>query len=79
MIEFVEDYLDELFDSDFPKVAARLFNKIDYGNTGVLPSSNFVELVETLGESFHSEYLAGYLQKLDPNESFGLDRFDFVM
>ena len=32
----------------------------------------------TIGEGFHSEDLAGQLQKLDPNESGALDRFSFV-
>ena len=27
----------------------------------------FVELIETLGESFHSEDMAGHLRKVDPN------------
>ena len=40
--------------------------------------SKFVELIETLGKSFHSKDLAGHLRKLDPNESGSLDRFPFV-
>ena len=35
-------------------------------------------MIETLGEGFHSEDLAGHLRKVDPNESGSLDRFDFV-
>ena len=37
VIEGVEDEVYELPDSDFSKAAARLFDKIDHGNPGVLP------------------------------------------
>ena len=53
-------------------------DKIDHRKDGVLPSSKFVDLIETLGEGFHSEELAGHLWKLDLNESGTLDRFAFV-
>ena len=66
VIEDVEDVRDEVRD------------KIDNGKDGVLPSSKFVDLIETLVEGFHSEELAGHLRKLDPNESGSLDRFAFV-
>ena len=35
-------------------------------------------MIETLGEGFHGEELAGQLRKVDPNESGSLDRFAFV-
>ena len=79
VIEYVEDDVDELPDSDFSKSAVRVFDKIDNGKAGVLPSSKFVELIETIGECFHSEELVGHLKKLDPNESVSLDRFPFLM
>ena len=41
----------------------RVFDKIDNREAGVLPSSKFVELVETLGEVFHSEDLVSRLRK----------------
>ena len=78
MIEDVEYDVDELLDSYFSKAAVIIFDKTDNGKDSVLPLSKFVELIETLGEGFHSEYLAGYLRKVDPNESGSLDRFDFV-
>ena len=78
MIEDVEYDVDELPDSDFAKAAAIIFDKRDNGKYCVLPSSKFVDLIETLGEGFHSDDLAGHLQKLDPNESGSLDRFSFV-
>ena len=67
MIEDVEDNIDELPVSDFSKAAAVIFDKIDNGKDGVLPSSNFVDYIETLGEGFHSEDLEGRLRKVDPN------------
>ena len=54
--------IDELPDSYFSKSSAR----VDNGKDGVLPLSNFVVLIETLGEDFHSEELEVHLQKLDP-------------
>ena len=69
---------DELPDSDFAKDAVIIFYKIYNEKDGVLPSSKFVDLIETLGESFHSEDLAGHLHKLDPNESGSLDCFSFM-
>ena len=50
VIEYLEDDVDELPDPYFSKSTARVFGKIDYGKDGVLPSSNFVALVEILGE-----------------------------
>ena len=78
MIEYVEDDVDELLDSDFSKAAAIIFDKIYNGKDGVLLLSKFFDLIETLGESFHSEELAGHLWKVDPKESGSLDRFAFL-
>ena len=64
MTEDVEDDVDELPDSDFAKAALVIFDKIDNGKDGVLPWSKFVDLIKTLGEGFHSEKLAGHLQKV---------------
>ena len=44
-----------------------IFDKIDNVKDGVLPSSKFVDLIEKIGEGFHSEDLAGHLRKIDPN------------
>ena len=55
-----------------------VFDRIDNGKDGVLPFSKFSDLIETLGDGFHSEDLAGHLRKLDPNESGSLYRFPFV-
>ena len=49
IIEYVEDDIDELPNSDLSKAAARVFDKIYNGKAGVLPSSKFVDLIETLG------------------------------
>ena len=78
VIEYVEDYVDKLPDSDFSKAAARVYDKIDNGKAGVIQLSNFVDLIETLGEHFHIEELAGHLRKVDPNKSGNLERFAFV-
>ena len=78
VIKYVEDDIDELTDADFSKAATRLFDKTDNRKDGVLPSSKFVDLIETLGKGFHSEELAGHLRKVDSNESGSLDRFAFV-
>ena len=67
MIEDVEDDVDEIFGSDFSKAAARVFDKIDNGEAGVLLSSKFVDLIETLEYGFCSEYLTGHVHKLEPN------------
>ena len=61
------DDLDELPDSDFPKSVTILFDKIDNGKDGFLPLSRFFDLIETLGEGFHSEDLVGHLHKVNPN------------
>ena len=55
VIEDFEDDVDELSDLDFSKAAARVFDKINNGKDGVLPLSKFVDLIETLGEGFHSK------------------------
>ena len=78
MIEDVVDGVDELPDSYFSKAATILFDEIDNGKAVFLPSSDFVDLIETLWEGFHSDELAGRLQKVDPNESGILDCFTFV-
>ena len=67
MIEDVEDEVYQIHDSDSTKVAARVFDKIYNGKDGFLPSSKFVDLVETLRDFFHSEDLMGRLRKVDPN------------
>ena len=54
-IEDMEDDVDELPDSYFSKDATRVFYRIYNGNIGVLLLSKFVDLIETLGEGFHSE------------------------
>ena len=78
MIEDVEDDVNELPGSDFSKNATGVFDKIYNGEDGVLPSSKFVDLIETLGGGVHDEELAGHLRKLDPNGSGILDSFAFV-
>ena len=78
MIEDVEDGVNELPDSDFVKAAEIIFDVIYNGTDDVLPLSNFVDFIETLGEVFHSEELAGHLRKVDPNESGSFDSFVFV-
>ena len=55
LIKDVEDDIYELPDSDFSKDAAIIIDKIDNGKYGVLPSPKFVDLIETLGEVFHSD------------------------
>ena len=67
VIEDVEDDIDELPDSYFSKSSARVFHEIYHGKYGVLTSSKFVDLIETLGAGVHGEDLAGQLRKLDPN------------
>ena len=74
----MEDDVDELPDSDFSKSATRVFDKIDNRKDGVLPSSKSVDVIETIGEGFHIEELAGQLWKVNPNESGSLDCFPFV-
>ena len=79
VIEDVEDDLDELTDSYFSKAAAGLFDEIHNYKDGLLLSSKFDELIETIGQGFHSYYLVGHMQKVYPNESGSLDSFAFVM
>ena len=67
VIKDVEDDIDELPDSYFSKSAERLFNKINDVKYGVLPSSKFVDLVETLGGGVHSEDMVSHMWKVDPN------------
>ena len=45
----MDDDVDEVPDIYIFKAAAKVFGKIDNVKDGVLPFSNFVELVETLG------------------------------
>ena len=75
VMEYVEDDIDELLDSDFSKADAIVFDAIDIGKAAVLPLSKLVYSIETLGESFRNIDLADHLQKVDPNESGSLDRF----
>ena len=55
--EDMEDDLDEIPDSDCVKAVAIAFDKMDNKKVVVLPSSIFVDLVETLGGWVHSEEL----------------------
>ena len=71
----MEDDVDELPDLDFTNAAAIIFDKIYNGKDGVLPSSNFVDLIETLWEGFHSKDMAVHLQKVYPNGSDSLGPF----
>ena len=48
VIEYVEDYVDELPYSYFSKATTRVFDKIDNGKDGVLPSSKSVYFIETI-------------------------------
>ena len=57
----------------------RLFYEIDNGKAGLLPSSNFADLIEIIGVGLHCEDLSGRLRKVDPDESGSLDHFSFVM
>ena len=41
----MEDDVDELLDSDFPKSAMIVFDRIDNGKTSVLLSSKFIDLI----------------------------------
>ena len=51
-IEDAEDDVDGHPDSDFYKASARVFDKIYYEKDGVLPSSKFVDLIETFWGGF---------------------------
>ena len=55
-----------------------VFDRIDNGKDGVLPFSKFSDLIETLGDGFHSGELVGYLRKVYPNQSGSLESFSFV-
>ena len=77
-MDYVEDDVDELSDSDISKAYARVFDETYNQKTGVLKLSKFFDTIGILGEGFHSDDLAGHLQKVDPNESVSYDRFDFV-
>ena len=63
----MEDDVYELPDTYFSKAAAIIFDKIDNGKDGVIPPSMFVDLIEILGEGFHSEEMAGNMRKVYPN------------
>ena len=67
MIEDVEDNIDEITNSDFSRATVRLFDEIDNGKAGLLPSSKFGDLIQISGVDFHGEDLAGQLRKVDPN------------
>ena len=62
MTEDVEDNVDEIPDSEFSYAVAIVFHKIDNGNDGVLPLSKIVDFIETLGEGFNIEELAGHMR-----------------
>ena len=57
----------------------RLFDEIDNGKAGLLPSSKFGDLIGIIGVVFHGEDMAGQLRKVDRIESGSLDHFSFVM
>ena len=78
MIEDVKYDIYELTKYYFSIAATRLFDEIYNRKAGVLPSSKFVDLIETLGEGFHGEDLEGQLRKVDPNEIVSLEPFSFV-
>ena len=67
MMENVEYYIGELLDSYFSKATTRVFDKIDNGKDVVLPLSKFFDLIEKIGEVFHSEEMVVHLWKVDPN------------
>ena len=52
MIEDFEDGVDELPDSDFYKAAVGVFDEMDNGKGGLLPSSKCFYSIETLGGRF---------------------------
>ena len=58
LIEDVEDDIDELPDSYFSRSTVRIFYKIDNGKAGLLPSSNFGDLIEIIGVGFHGDLLS---------------------
>ena len=51
----MEDDVDELPDSDLFNYPDIVFNNIYNDKDGVLPFSNFIDLIETLEDSIHSE------------------------
>ena len=55
-----------------------ILDQIDNGKDSVLPPLKFVDLIETLGDGFHSQDLFGNLRKVYPNKSGNLYRFVFV-
>ena len=77
-MEYVEDDVDELSDSDISKAQAIVFDETYNKKIGFLKLSKFFDTIETLGEGFRSDDLAGHLQKVHPNESGSYDHFDFV-
>ena len=78
VIEDMEDEVHELPDSNFSKATERVFDRIDIGKADLITSSKSVDMIEKLEEGFHSEYMAGHLQKIYSNESGSLDCFAFV-
>ena len=50
-------------------ISTRVLVKIDNKKAGVLPSSKFVELIETLRDNFHRMDMAVHMNKVKPNES----------
>ena len=54
VIESVEDSVDKFPDSYFSKAATRVFNKIDNGKDGIIPSSKSVDLIEKVGYGYHN-------------------------
>ena len=74
----IEDDIYELPYSDFSKATARVLDKVYNEKDRVLPLSKFVNCIETLGDGFHSEDLAGHMRKLDPDEIGSVYRFPFL-
>ena len=66
------------FNSYFTKATMRVFDKIDNGKAGVLPSSKPADLIEIIEDSFYCEELAVHMWILYPNESGSLYCFAFV-
>ena len=53
-------------------------HSINLSSMSSYPPRNETFTILMLGESFHSEELAGHQRKVDPKESDSLDRFAFV-
>ena len=67
VIEDVEYGINKTPDSYFSKSVTRIFDKVDSWKAGVLLSSKFVDLIETIGGGFFNEEMAGHLRKVYQN------------